>query len=195
MADVTGFLIGLFFVALIAIFILSLMAISLGWRTTVNERTGEVILRYSPPLRVFAVAGGFVFPVAVLVMVLLKPPQKPDDILAAEIGLLVLKLLGWVLLLETFRFRVVVSEEALVSYSPWRRSRAIRWDEVAAVESVCPKSWFVFTAWDRRQIHVPLYVAGLAQLVHSMRQHLPPERYTRAVPGFRLAAKGNELNT
>jgi hypothetical protein len=194
-ADATGFLIGLLFVALIAVVILSLIAISLGWRTTVNERTGEFVLRYSPPLRVFAVAGGFGFPVAVMLMVLLKPPQRPEDILATEIGLLLFKLLGWVLLQETYMFRVVVSEEELVSYSPWRRTRVIRWDEVAEVESVCPKSWFVFTAWDRQQIHVPLGVEGLSLLVNAMRRHLPPERYARAVPGFRMAAKGSEVNT
>jgi hypothetical protein len=189
MPDMMGFLIAFMFVALIGLAVLSLVVISIGWRTKVDARTGAFVLRYSLPPRVFAVLAFFILPVGVIVMLAVAPPAQAGTLLAAQIGLLLFKLLGWVLLQMTFRSRLVVSPDGLVSYSPWRRARAMRWDEVVEVRHECPAAWFIFTAADGRRIDVPLYFAGLASLVAAIREHLAPDVYARAVPGFALVTK------
>ncbi len=180
-------LIGLLFVALITLITMSLVVISLGWRAKADESTGEFVLRYSLPCRIYAVVGCFLVPIMVLVMTILEPPQQPDDIVASEIGLLAFKLLGLILLQMTFKSRILVSDEGLAVYSPWRRPRSIQWEEIVEVVNLCPKSWFVFNVRDQQPFHVPLYFEGLELLVDAIQRRLDPQVYSRAVKGFGAA--------
>jgi hypothetical protein len=191
MNELLGILLALPLAALITLLILSLFLLSLGWRTTVDSQ-GVFVLRYSLPLRIFAVLGGFVCPVGLMLLVLVIPPRRPEDTVAAAAGVVGFKLLGWVVLRGCFQFRVVVSPHGLVCSSPWRRVLAMDWGEVVEVRSECPRSWFVFLAADRRRIDVPLSVAGLASLVAAIRTHLPAAVYAPAVAGFRLATRESE---
>jgi hypothetical protein len=189
MNDLPPLVSALLFVALIAIPIFGLFGLSIGWRTHVDPGTGVFVLRYSLPLRVFAVAAGFVVPLVLMLWALFGSFANPGDDGYVEIAAFCLELLGWLLLRETFSRRIVVSPTGLVSLHPWQRTRRVRWDEIVAVHCEGPKAWFVLVTSDRRRIEVPLTMAGLALLVDAMRGFLPAEVYAPAISGFGMAMR------
>jgi hypothetical protein len=191
MNGVNDFLAAVLCLAIASLIGWSFFVIVIRWPTVVDDWTGTFVLRYSPPARVLAALLGFIGPAALVAVVLAVPPP-PQDLLATEFGLLAFKLLGWVLVRETFGRQVAVSADGLVSRSAWRRSRSLPWEEVTQVRHECPASWFVFANGTGREIVVPVYMAGLDALVVAMRANLSPHVYAEAKPGFALLSQRSD---
>jgi hypothetical protein len=127
---------------------------------------------------------GLLVPALLIVLMIAVPPKKQEEVLALGIGGTAFTLLSAFLLVETLRFRVVVSDEGLRSHSPWRPVRFLPWEEVRSVTSHSPTSYFVFRGRGRR-VRVPLWFTGLDRLVDAARRHLPPNVAAEAEDLFR----------
>ncbi len=173
------------FVAVLALILFGLAALSARRPGKLDPATGELVMTYSLPLRVVGVGLGLLAPTLLIVLLLAAPPKGQEQVLAAGIGGTVFALLGGFLLLETLRFRVVVSDEGLRSHSPWRPVRFLPWEEVTFVTSHSPTNYLVFHGKGRRRVRVPLWFTGLDLLVAAARRHLPPKVAAEAEDLFR----------
>jgi hypothetical protein len=163
------------FVAVIALILFGLAAISARRPGKLDPVTGELLMTYSLPLRVMGVGLGLLVPTLLIVLLIAVPPKKQEEVLAVGIGGTAFTLLAGFLLLETLRFRIVVSEAGLRSHSPWRPVRFLPWEEVRSVTSHSPTSYFVFHGRGGRRVRAPLWFTGLDLLVAAARRHLPPK--------------------
>jgi hypothetical protein len=163
------------FVGVIAVILFGLAGISARRPGKLDPVTGELVMTYSLPLRVVGVGLGLLVPILLIVVLLAVPLKNEQEALGLGIGGTAFTLLGGFLLLETLRFRVIVSEEGLRSHSPWRPVWSLRWEEVRSVTSHSPTSYFVFRGRGGRRVRVPLWFTGLDLLVAAARRHLPPK--------------------
>jgi hypothetical protein len=161
------------FVGVLAVILFGLAAISARRPGKLDPVTGELVMRYSLPLRVVGVGLGLLVPALLIVVLIAAPPKKQEEVLAAGIGGTAFALLSGFLLLETLRFRIIVSEAGIRSHSPWRPVRFLPWEEVRSVTSHSPTRYFVFRG-RACTVRVPQWVTGLELLVAAARRHLPP---------------------
>jgi hypothetical protein len=162
------------FVGVIAVILFGLAAISARRPGKLDPVTGELVMTYSLPLRVVGVGLGLLVPALLIVVLLAVPLKNEQEALGLGIGGTVFALLGGFLLLETLRFRIIVSEAGIRSHSPWRPVRFLPWGEVRSVTSHSPTRYFVFRGRGCN-VRVPQWVTGLELLVAAARRHLPPE--------------------
>jgi hypothetical protein len=161
------------FVGVLVVILFGLAAISARRPGKLDPVTGELVMRYSLPLRVVGVGLGLLVPLLLIVLLIAVPPKKQEEVLAAGIGGTAFALLSGFLLLETLRFRIIVSEAGIRSHSPWRPVRFLPWEEVRSVTSHSPTRYFVFRG-RACTVRVPQWVTGLELLVAAARRHLPP---------------------
>ena len=90
-------------------------------------------------------------------------------------------LLGGLVMLETFRVRIILSAERITGETWWRRSRTIGWADVAEVSYSQLGGWFVFRAMDGQKLRVPLLLTGIRSVRYAVERHLRPEQFARAV--------------
>jgi hypothetical protein len=172
------------FAALIALLIVGLFALSINRRGQVDPGTGALTMRYSLPLRVTGWVLGLVVPIGFVALLFVVPFQKPQDPWIAGGLLTFFTLGGAVILLETHRFRVTVTDEGIECLSPWRRRRFIAWGDVTRVTSSSNAAFFVIRGRDRTRITLPAYLAGLRELGERMIRRLDPAVYAEALRAF-----------
>lgn len=91
-----------------------------------------------------------------------------EQLCAAAGAFLALSGLGGLLLLETEKTRLYLTEDALIGESPWRRRRVIRWDEVQRVRYSGINRWFIIEGPAGQTIRVSRYLVGLPQLLAAL---------------------------
>ena len=126
-------LVGAIAIPIVGLAILSVIAARRSRPTFTSG--GELLMRYSLPLRVFGVFAGIVVPLAVYVLLVIFVPKTWTEAYAAAGALLFFLLLGGGLLLETQHVRVTVSDEGIRYHSPWRTDCAYAWDEIDQVST------------------------------------------------------------
>ena len=150
----------------------------------VDAATGATILEYAWPLRAIGVVTGVAVPLALAGLAFAFPPQTFKDAFAAGALMLGFTLLGGVLLVETARVRIWLHRDSIVSYSPWRETRTLRWPEVRKVSYSATNRWFVIEGPRGAKIRAHVFLVGIGALVDAIRTKVPPERYAEARAGF-----------
>jgi hypothetical protein len=85
---------------------------------------------------------------------------------------------------ETLGVRILLTDRAIIGYSPWRFPRAIDWEEIVDVSYSAAAMWFVIQGARGEKIRVHLMVSGVSSLVHEIRARLAVSVYEKALPGF-----------
>jgi hypothetical protein len=167
---------------------LAVLLLGLALRATrrpppVDAASGAVVLRYHFLIRALSVPVAL-FPLALVVLLFVFPPKDRAEVLAAAGVLVGFTLAGAFLLLETWLFRVIVTDQEVIRHSPWRRPVLIPWDEVVEVSYSRLNSWFVLTASDGRKVRVAQLLSGVPTFAARVQRHLRPEVYADARAGF-----------
>jgi hypothetical protein len=138
-------------------------------------------LRYSRGIRLFALLLVLIIAGLMIFVIWFLPwlPSRQPYLIAAGCTFLGLNLLGGLLLLETARVRLYLTEDALIGDSPWRRRRTIRWQEVENVTYSPLNRWFTVIGPGGRAIRASRSLAGLSDLLEMLKTRVPPERRTQ----------------
>jgi hypothetical protein len=179
------------FVAVLAIVLFGLVALSARRPGKLDPVTGDLLMTYSLPLRVVGVGLGLLVPALLIVVLLAVPLKNEQEALGLGIGGTAFALLSGFLLLETLRFRIIVSEAGIRSHSPWRPVRFLPWEKIELVTSHSPSWHLVFHGQGGRGVRVPLWFTGLDLLVAAARRHLPPKVAAEAEDLFLQAGYPN----
>jgi hypothetical protein len=149
----------------------------------VDEQARTFTVEYSWLIKGIGLVTGLGMPLLVIGLMFVVRFRTERDVYAAGGLLLFFGLLGGWLLLESMRVRVVVSEQGVVGYSPWRAVRSFRWDEVKQVY-FSQTSNFVIVGPGGKKIKVNVLLTGVRELCLAFKRFLPPEVYAGAVKGF-----------
>jgi hypothetical protein len=153
------------------------------------DSDGTLIFRHSLLFRCFSVFMAVAVPVGIIVLAILKPPQKESEFWAM-MGLCIgFAVLIAPLLWESLRFALFVSPEGIECRSPWRGSRFLPWKDVEEVSFRASNSWFVIRAKDYYKFRIHILVPGLSQFLEQCEQHLPPGALDGAEAGYRRVGR------
>jgi hypothetical protein len=156
-----------------------------GRRVAADERLGELLLRHPLVLRIFAVVIGVGVPVGILVLSIVFPPKDEGE-MGAIFGVHALfAALSAPLLLESFRFALVLTPEGLDCRSPWRGRRFVPWPEVESITYSNAGSWFLIQAQDGYRFRLPLVTGRLDRFLERCEEHLRPDQLAGAKEGYR----------
>jgi hypothetical protein len=132
-------------------------------------------LRYGPFLRLFALTVALAIPALTIYIVWFLPWARLQQLLLAGVLFLSMSALGGLLLLETARVRLFLSAEGIVGYSPWRRRREIRWQDVRSVAYSSLNGWFIIVGADGRALRASRFLVGLPALLTALKKWVPAE--------------------
>ena len=165
-----------------------------------NQRSAETrttqlggTLRYGRGLKAFPIVGLIVWLVLFLWIKLAINPSPADSrsgpfVLAVFYFLAII--LPWIVFLEAFGTRVVLSWEDIQMHSFWRGTRLIRWEDV---ESIRQDSWgqaFIVKGHGRR-LTLDLTMDGITIFAEAVNQRVPSERWASVSAQLRgLLPKG-----
>jgi hypothetical protein len=141
------------------------------------EPAGKAVLRYGRKLRWFGLAVAFLIPMLLIAFVLLIPAPP----LGRSVTLLVLGLIGGVLLLETQKTRIAVTDAGVVGYSPWRRLRDFAWSDIQGVTYSVVDHCLILHGTGRRTIRASLFLVNIGDLTRAIKEKLPADRYASAI--------------
>jgi hypothetical protein len=139
-------------------------------------------LQYGYLLRSIALVVAVSIPALLIVIALTVPVRDLTNPLAVSGAFACMSLLGGLLLVETSRVRLVVTEEALIAYSPWRGRREVRWAEVQKVAYSALNRWFVITGPGGQVIRASRSLVGLPALLAAFKHKVPADRTTEVQP-------------
>jgi hypothetical protein len=171
------------FAALIALLLVGLFALSIDRAGKVDPLTGTLTMRYSLPLRITGWLLGVAVPLGFIVLLFFVPFQKPQDPWIAGGMLTFFTLVGGGVLLQTHRFRVVVSGEGVECRSLWGR-RFLAWGDIRRVTSSTNSSFLTLRGPGRARITMPRWLTGLRTFAERLVQRLDPEVYAGALLAF-----------
>src|SRR5262245_34221458 len=138
---------------------------------SVGPEPDKKTFRYGTTARLFGITVGLGFPFAVVVLMIVFPPE--DFEIVATLGCLGLSMLPFLVFWETNRFRVVLSDSGLKCRSPWRGTRSLNWNEIDRLTISSLSKSFVFHANDGYKFRVPVWVNGVRMLLKECERHLP----------------------
>ncbi len=133
-------------------------------------------LRYGRFLRVLALVIALLIPALMVFVVWFLPWSDARHPMLAGCAFLALSLLGGLLHLEVERVRLFVTDDALISYSPWHRRHEIRWAEVQNVAYSSVNRWFVITGPGGRAIRASRSLVGLPALLAVLKHKVTAPR-------------------
>lgn len=145
---------------------------------------GAVVVRYRPFLRIFAWLVALGIPTLAIALMVRAPVRERADPWWAGALMLALGLLGGLLLLETERTEIVLSEDGIRGTNAWRGERHIAWGQVAEVSFSALNRWFVFRSLQGETIRVSLFMGDMPRFVAQIKKHLPADKYAKATRGF-----------
>jgi hypothetical protein len=147
---------------------------------------GGQVLRYGWGFRAFSLVcfallgePSLLIAYSFVVSVMREPERlcEPAGVLVA-VPVLILALAVY-LVLEAFRVRIAVTPAGVIGSSPWRRRRAIRWVDVAAVSYSDLFDWVTITGRHGEKIRAHRYLQGLPWLARALQRCAPPEAFVR----------------
>jgi len=95
-------------------------------------------------------------------------------------------------LLEIFLTRLIVSDQSIISFSPWRGRREFRWDEIESVSYSAKVGGLTLKGPDGKKIRASVYLAGSGQLTEELRRRVPKERWIASGEGL-LSISGDHI--
>jgi hypothetical protein len=145
---------------------------------------GGVVLRYRSFLRVFAWVVALGIPALVIFLMVRVPVRDTADPWWAGALMLGFGVLDGLLLLETERTEVALSEQGIKGVSPWRGQREFSWGQVGEVSFSGLNRWFVVRDLHGSAIRVSLFMDDVRRFVAEVKKHVPADKYVRAQRGF-----------
>ena len=135
---------------------------------------GSVLVRYGTWMVVVGVACGVVMPLALVAVAVTAGFRNPEDPYYFGGMVVFFGLLGWWVLLEGLKRRVVVSNSGLVASSPWRGEPVrLAWAQIARINFSPIAGQLVFGDGAGAKIRVGTMMSGLDQLIALSRRHAP----------------------
>src|SRR5688500_11539179 len=89
-----------------------------------------VVLRYGGLLRMLAWLSALGIPALLIWVMAYLPLRPPNGVMVVGAGMLVFGVIGGLLLIETSRVRIIITDEGIHGFSPWRGERVIPWKQV-----------------------------------------------------------------
>ncbi len=145
---------------------------------------GEMVMRYSLPLRLVGLLLGAVLPLLLILAFALQPPRNAKEMWNGAVALMLVALPGGALLLETSFVRVTASDQGITYRSPWLSTRAYTWEDVAEVSSASVTCPFVFRGHDGRKFRIYAWMTGVPELIRLFKKHLRWQAYYNAQRGL-----------
>ncbi len=132
---------------------------------------GAAVLHYGWKLRLLGLTIAFAIPL-LTILFFVKMPDLRTSPLPIGITFLVCGFAGGMLLMETQGVHIIVSNEAVVSMSPWRRRREWRWHEIEQVTFSRLHSSLVLRGPRQDTIRASLFLVGIGDLARAILRHV-----------------------
>jgi hypothetical protein len=161
-------------------------ALMLSLTRTVKPRArneGEsMVLEYGWPMKSFAIAGWLFFLGIMVWIALAAEPGQRERALVVFACFLVLPLL---LHLEFFHVSVRYDVHGLQTKSPWRRNRAVPWEDITGVTFEKTPQWYALATTRYGKVRVPFWLSGIESLLSELQRRgfiIPQADLTSMVP-------------
>ncbi len=141
---------------------------------------GTAVLRYGPKLRVLGLCIAFAIPALLVLLLVATPVRSLRNLIPLGGTFLTLGFVGGSLLLETQAVYLLVSDSGLVSFSPWRRRREWRWEEIEQVSFSRLNYWLILDGPRREKIRVSLLLCGSGDFARALLRHVSGMKLARA---------------
>jgi hypothetical protein len=156
------------------------LAVALSRRRQPKNLVAFAELRYSRPLRLFALIIALAIPALMGYVISRDIWINQRYLSAAGSAFLIMSWLGGLLLLETERACIYLTDDAIVGYSPWRLRRDIRWDEIHQVSYSALNRWFVIVG-PTGVIRASRSLVGLPALLAELQKRAPARCSTQVL--------------
>jgi hypothetical protein len=127
---------------------------------------GCSVVGYGWGMKGFALFLGTI-PVALFVVLIFVAPQDRLPVLHM---ILLFGLLAAYLLLESFCVRVVFSPEHIQAFSPWRKNRKFRWEEITGVAFSPMARWHRVSTRAQGHIRLHEFKSGVPDFLSELRR-------------------------
>ena len=137
---------------------------------------GSIVVRYGRWMLAVGMLCGVLVPIGLVGLVLKAGFRTPEDPYYFGGMVVFFLVLGWWVLLESLKRRVIVSDSGLVSNSPWHREPTrLAWTEVAQMKFSPTSGQLVFVNRSGGKIRVGTLMSSLDQLITAARQRVPAD--------------------
>lgn len=151
-------------------------SVALRSKATRDVATGALSFRYISPYRVLA-AASLLLPGAMCALSLHLYRSGESDFFIWFVIFIVFGAMSVFLLLECFVVRLLVSEEAITSISPWSGRRMFSWAEIESISYSKTSKWYVIVGPFAKKIRASEYLSGISELVSELRKRIAPEKW------------------
>lgn len=141
--------------------------------------TGFLVYRYVLSFKAFAVASLILpaFMLGLWASLLMDAETSSSDIIIWGVISAIFLAMSVYMLLECFVVRIIVSDDALTSISPWTGRRKFEWSEIDYVSYSATSKWFIIGGRGMK-IRASEYLAGIHQLTRDIKQRVPEDMRT-----------------
>ncbi|MBI3821782.1 MAG: hypothetical protein HY289_03775 [Planctomycetes bacterium] len=137
------------------------------------------VLRYGAGIRMLALGLALLQPLIVVYVVWVFPWRTERALHLAGVSFLTFGVIAGLLLIESTRVQVVVTDEGLTRYSPWTGPLTLKWIEVERVGYSSVNRWFIVEGAGRT-IRASRHLADIRVFADAVRRHVAAERCTLA---------------
>ncbi len=135
---------------------------------------GSIVVRYGRWMLAVGVACGVLMPLALIGVAVKSGFRNPDDPYYFGGMVVFFAGVGWWMLLESLKRRIIVTDTGLLANSPWRgEATRFAWDQLARMTFSSAAGQLVFVDRAGRKIRVGTMMSGLDQLIAAARRHAP----------------------
>jgi hypothetical protein len=143
---------------------------------------GEVFLEHGRGFKLFSWLCG-IFMAFLTFLFLQSGLEHTDNLLWVSGGFLLFWILVVLQIMET-RVKVLLDEESITLYSPWRGGQPMRWDDIETVRFSAASNWFVLTSKTGHKIRTSVFLRGTTTLVDYFARKLTPHVSAQAIEDY-----------
>jgi hypothetical protein len=140
---------------------------------------GAIVLRYGSILQTSALIFALAPPTLMACVIWLLPWRDRQTLLIAGASFLATSVIAGLLLIEAVRSVVVLTEEEIMRYSPWKGKLTLRWADVEHVRYSTANRWFVLTG-PSGAIRVSRHLEGMRGFADMVKRKVAAERWAEA---------------
>jgi hypothetical protein len=138
------------------------------------------VLRYGVALRTIALALALTLPLIMVYCVWAFLWRNQNMLNLAGMSFLACSIIAGLWLIEVTRVQVVLTEEGIRAFSPWRGSVTLKWLDVESVRYSALNSWFILRGAGQT-VRVSKYLSGVGAFVEIVRRKVAAERWVSAL--------------
>lgn len=164
------------------------LARSARGEASIDPATGGRRLGYGLPLPLVGLFLGLIVPTTIMALGFSLLPLNGVESILLLIAALMLFLGGGFLFLEGVGVRLVLTPDRLISSTPWRSRRELRWSEIDEVSYSLVNYWLIIRG-PKTTIRASLFLQGIGDLAEAIDKHLDPSQVRINRVGVELARK------